>query len=260
MDNEKKFLTDEEIEEIVKTAEETSEDIDNDMRKIKEEVQVNPNAELEQGTVTHEIGTVPDVAFATGLTVSEKSIFDIEEDGESHEVESDISYEALANSSGTSDLDETEIYALLNVIESYKKDKSIGSSLKEKFVIMVDFLFYGGKIGNKTFSELSDSAKIKVLEIALSIDEKIDKHFPGYKETISTSTNKVYTSVKTKAMELYLNITTDLCNSNSNLCESARDGLDDLKTNFSMTWDFIKDKVSSGTDKLEDWYKVWKNK
>ena len=34
MNNEKKFLTDEELEEIVKVAEESSEDIDNDMRKI----------------------------------------------------------------------------------------------------------------------------------------------------------------------------------------------------------------------------------
>ena len=122
MNNEKKFLTDEELEEIVKVAEESSEDIDNDMRKIKEEVQVNPDAELEQDTITHDIGTAPDVAFVTGMTVSEKSILDIEEDGESHEVESDISYEALAKSSGASDLDEAEIYSLLNVIDEFRKN------------------------------------------------------------------------------------------------------------------------------------------
>lgn len=120
-----KKLTNEDIEKIVEVAEKVNENNDLDMRKIKEEVQINPEAELEADVITHPINQEPNTAFVTGLTVSEKSILDIKEDGASTEEESPITYEALKKASEESDLSEEEIYTLLNVIESYKKDKSI---------------------------------------------------------------------------------------------------------------------------------------
>ena len=143
-------------------------------------------------------------------------------------------------------------------LDIYNQDKSIGKSLKEGFVTIVDFLFYDGEIKGKTFNELSNTAKIKVLQIAFKIDEKIDKHFPGYKEEISTTSKDVYTSVKSKATELYLDITTSICENDSDTCKAAKEGLSDLKTNFSLTWDFIKDTGTTGLNKLKEWYEIWK--
>ena len=162
----------------------------------------------------------------------------------------------------TTSATDTEVIAyftnLDNNLDNYNQDKSIGKKLKEGFVTIVDFLFYDGEIKGKTFDELSNTAKIKVLQIAFSIDEKIDKYFPGYKEEISTTSKKIYTSVKSKAIELYLNITTSICEKDPTTCEMAKEGLSNLKTNFSLTWDFIKDIGTTGLNKLKEWYEIWK--
>ena len=162
----------------------------------------------------------------------------------------------------TTSATDTEVIAyftnLDNNLDNYNQDKSIGKKLKEGFVTVVDFLFYDGEIKGKTFDELSNTAKIKVLQIAFSIDEKIDKYFPGYKDEISTTSKKIYTSVKSKATELYLNITTSICEKDATTCETAKEGLSNLKTNFSLTWDFIKDIGTTGLNKLKEWYEIWK--
>ena len=136
--------------------------------------------------------------------------------------------------------------------------ESTGNKLKTGFVTTIDFLFYGGEIYGKTFSELSNSAKIKIITLALKIDSKIDEYFPGYKESISTTTNKVYTNIKTKLVTLYLDTTVKICNNNPTLCEDAKQGLTELKQDFGLTWDFIKDISGVGFSKLKDWYEVWR--
>ena len=157
---------------------------------------------------------------------------------------------------------ETDVIAYFNNLNdqltNYNNNKSIGDSLKSSFITIVDFLFYEGEIKGKTFNELSTKAKIKVLQIAFSIDAKIDKCFPGYKETISSTGNKVYTNIKSKATQVYLDITTEVCENNSDVCETAKQGLTDLKTSFSLTWDFIKNISGIGLTKLKAWYEVWK--
>lgn len=145
-----------------------------------------------------------------------------------------------------------------NDLTNYNGDKKIGDSIKKGFVTVVDFIFYDGTIKGKKFKELSNSAKIKVLEIALSVDQKIEKHFPNYKEEISTKSKDVYSNLKTKVVELYLDITTKICEDNLDTCESAKEGLKDLKTSFSITWDYIKKYSKEGKDKLKDWYEVWR--
>ena len=145
-----------------------------------------------------------------------------------------------------------------NSLDTYKENSNIKEELKSKFITVVDFLFYDGEIKGKTFKELSDKAKLKVLQLSLSIDEKIDKHFPGYKEKISTTTKKVYTNVKAKVLEAYLNTTTKVCAEKTELCESAKNGLKDLKASFSLTWDYIKEFSGITVTKLKEWYKIWK--
>lgn len=145
-----------------------------------------------------------------------------------------------------------------NNLTNYNGDKNIGDSLKKGFVTVVDFIFYDGTIKGKTFKELSNNTKIKVLEIALSIDQKIEKYFPNYKEEISTKSKDAYSNIKTKVVELYLDTTTKICEDNPDTCESAKEGLEDLKTSFSITWDYIKKYSKEGTTKLKDWYEVWK--
>lgn len=149
---------------------------------------------------------------------------------------------------------EADIVSYVESIES----TNTGNTLKNGFVTVIDFIFYGGEIYGKTFAELSNSAKIKIISLALKIDSKIDEYFPGYKETISNTTNRVYTSIKTKLVTLYLDTTVKICNNNPKVCEDAKQGLTELKTNFGITWDFIKDISGAGITKLKDWYEVWR--
>lgn len=137
-------------------------------------------------------------------------------------------------------------------------DLDLGKSLKEGFVLVVDFIFYDGTIKGRTFDSLSNSAKIKVLQLAFSIDKKIDEYFPGYKEEISSVSTRVYTNLKVNLTKLYLDITTSICENEYELCESARDGFGDLKDSFSLTWDFIVSSASEGMNKLKEWYEIWR--
>ena len=69
---------------------------------------------------------------------------------------------------------------------------------------------------------------------------------------------KVYTNVKAKVLELYLDITLSVCENNADVCETAKQGLRDMKDSFSITWDFIKEIGISSIGKLDKWYRVWK--
>lgn len=152
-----------------------------------------------------------------------------------------------------------EVLSYVNTIQT-SANNGITDTLKGGFITIVDFLFYDGTIAGHTFSELTTSAKLEVLKAALWVDDKIDSVFLGYKETISNGANKVYTSVKGMIVSTYLDITTSICSSHSDLCESAKRDFQSLKQSFGFTWDMIKDLASSGLDKLKNWYEIWSGK
>lgn len=155
---------------------------------------------------------------------------------------------------------DTEVLNYITTVESDFNSSTIKDSLKNSFITIVDFLFYNGKIKGYTFNELSSSAKLKVLSLALYFDEKIEKYFPGYKENISKTTNKIYTSVKEKVVKTYLEITSSICSKNTEACLDAKKGFNELKTNFGLTWNLIKDIASDGLNNLKNWYEIWSGK
>jgi len=146
---------------------------------------------------------------------------------------------------------------VVNYAEGLTNNKT---TIKEGFVKLVDFIFYDGEIYGKTFKELTNSAKLKIIAAAIKVDTKIEEYYPGYKESISSTTNKIYTNVKSKLVTLYLDTTVKICNNNPTTCEDAKQGLNELKQNFGLTWTFIKDISGVGLTKLKDWYNVWKEK
>lgn len=133
-------------------------------------------------------------------------------------------------------------------------NRSLSESAKNGFITIVDFLFYDKPIKGKTFENLSTSIKLKLLKIAIAIDKKIETKFPEYKETLSSK----YQNVKEKAISKYLDKTTEICNKNEDTCLEAKKGLTELKNNFSITWNFIKNISGVGISKLKNWYEVWR--
>ena len=155
-----------------------------------------------------------------------------------------------------------EVIAFFNTLNKDLDNNSedIRKKIKDNFVIGVDFLFYGGTIGGYTFNQLSDSAKLQVLELMMFVDEKIDTVLPGYKETITKTTGRIYNNVKTMVVESYINVTDKICSSNAKLCEDAKQGLEDMQYAFGLTWNFITNIASKGTAKLSSWYLEWKER
>jgi len=155
---------------------------------------------------------------------------------------------------------DSEVLNYFNTLNNEFNASSIKDNVKSSFITVVDFLFYNGKIKGYTFKDLSDSAKLKVLSMALYFDGKIEKYFPGYKESITNTANKVYTNIKEKVVKTYIELTTTICSKNNDLCKEAKEGFNVLKNTFSLSWALIKDIAGDGISSLKNWYEIWSGK
>lgn len=135
-------------------------------------------------------------------------------------------------------------------------DTKSKGTLKNAFIKVVDFIFYDKDINGYYFNDLTASAKLKVIGLALKLDNIIDSHFPGYKDELSSSYNKA----KDNLITLYLNLTSEFCKNNDSICESAKNDFSLLKESLNLSWDVIKNLAKSGTNKLKEWYEIFSGK
>ena len=148
-----------------------------------------------------------------------------------------------------------EILAYFNNEINTADTKSKGT-LKNAFIKVVDFIFYDTDINGYYFKDLTASAKLKVIGLALKLDNIIDSHFPGYKDELSSSYNKA----KDNLITLYLNLTSEFCKNNDSICKSAKNDFSLLKESLNLSWDVIKNLAKSGTNKLKEWYEIFSGK
>ncbi len=141
---------------------------------------------------------------------------------------------------------------------SYENDSTLEKA-KGVFITIVDFIFYDGEIKGVTFDELSDKGKEKVLNIAHSIDEKIESKYPNYKSTISTKATNAFE----RASEIIKNGTTSFSEfSKEKLGEenfnSIIEAKDELLEYTDKALFVIKEKggnfIESVKDKISSWY------
>ena len=148
-----------------------------------------------------------------------------------------------------------EVLAYFNNEVNTADTKSKGT-LKNTFIKVVDFIFYDKDINGYYFKDLTASAKLKVIGLALKLDNIIDSHFPGYKDELSSSYNKA----KDNLITLYLNLTSEFCKNNDSICKSAKNDFSLLKESLNLSWDVIKNLAKSGTNKLKEWYEIFSGK
>lgn len=151
--------------------------------------------------------------------------------------------------------------------EDLEREVSSGGTLedfkgkfKTYFIEIVDFIFYDKEINGYTFDSLSNSAKLKVISTALKIDSMIDNKVPGYKETIWSSGNKIYSNVKERLVTLYLDTASKVCENRGEECDKAKETFSDVKSKCKIGWSFIKSLASTSKDKLKSWYEVYSGK
>lgn len=135
---------------------------------------------------------------------------------------------------------------------------------KGVFVKLVDFAFYNGEIKGHTFEELSNSGKEKVLALISSLDEKIENKFPGYKESISSTTSSAYKKASEVIKEGAYNINEfsreKLGEENYNAIIDAKD---EMVNYYKAVWPVVKDTggnlINKAKEKIKNWYENFRD-
>ena len=141
--------------------------------------------------------------------------------------------------------------------EGKSEDKTLREKIKDGFISTVDFIFYDKEINGYKFKELTNSAKLKVISVALAMDNKIDKYFPNYKDTIKDK----YTDIKGKLAVKYIEYSVKLCESvGEDSCNQAKEDFANLKEKFGLGWDIVKELAKSGSAKVKEFYENFRDK
>lgn len=132
-----------------------------------------------------------------------------------------------------------------------QEDLTLREKTKNAFVSIIDFIFYDKEIKGYKFKDLTLKTKLQIIKIATSIDNKIDKYFPNYKDIIKDK----YSNIKSKLVSLYMKTAVDLCDKvGEYTCNQAKSDFKDMKDSFGFTWSLIKEIVLNGSSKVKDWY------
>lgn len=168
-----------------------------------------------------------------------------------------------------------EVSTSIDEVESQTKSSRLSKkTLENTFITLTDFIFYGGTIKGYTFSELSDNGKQKVLSLYEELDQKVEKKFPGYKEEISSSATRSYTTVVSKAGQLkesivskykeqvgeeaYSNVVDNFSSDKERFYDAYHPYVEKGKEIGSQAIDKGKEVAGNAADRLEQWYQNYK--
>lgn len=152
-------------------------------------------------------------------------------------------------------------------VEAIQEKEIITSSeknvIKEKFIILTDFLFYNGEINGITFDELTTEAKIQVINMYEEIDLLIEIKIPGYKEKLDKTYQNIKEDLKVlknKIKDKYIDkIGEENYKEQQQLLEES---IDNLEESVKPTIDAITEQTIEAYEKtkqeLDNWYQNWK--
>ena len=148
----------------------------------------------------------------------------------------------------------------INYTESNKE--TVKEKLKENFIILTDFIFYGGTIKGKTFNELTISAKEEILELYEKIDNKIESVYPNYKEEIKDTSTKVYSKAKSMVISLKDYLKKSYIDSvgedtYQKKMEIIKDTKEKVKEKTEPVIDTAKEKTKETYEKTKDKLNTW---
>ena len=151
-----------------------------------------------------------------------------------------------------------------NIVEQEQIKDTDYNLLKQHFITITDFILYDGTINGKTFNDLTDSAKIQILNIYTSLDEKIESVYPHYKEDIKQTSTNIYqniteeiNNIKVTLEEKYKEkVGIDSYNTTKELYEEDKER---LKEAYNTTKDKVKEKTKELKDNFTKWYNNYKN-
>ena len=168
----------------------------------------------------------------------------------------------------------SDVEARISNLDAESTNTTMKEKLENTFITLTDFIFYDGTIKGMTFDELTDTAKQEILELYEKIDSKIESYFPNYKENITSSAKKGYTTAVSKAKELkdtivakyketvgeeeYNNVASNLEEDKNSLKDAYTPYVEKGKEIASQAVDKGKEVWNSTKDKLDSWYQNFK--
>lgn len=128
--------------------------------------------------------------------------------------------------------------------------------IKKSFIKITDFIFYGGKINGITFEKLSLSTQEKVLKIYIAIDKNIESVWPNYKETIKSTSQKVYSTIIEEAIKLKDKIQAEYKETIDE--EAYKNSSQILEEDLNRLKEKSKDVYQNIKEKADNWYQKFK--
>lgn len=155
---------------------------------------------------------------------------------------------------------EQEVMVMMSEEEETFKEK-----VADKFIEVVDFIYYDAPINGIYFKDLTESAQNKIKSVALRIDNAIESKIPNYKETLKEKYQIAIAYIKEKANVIseatQEKLETALGSENY---QSLVDAKDDMKESFQNAAEVISEGASeiyqSGKEKVSNWYQGLKEK
>ena len=143
-----------------------------------------------------------------------------------------------------------------NYIASSNNEK-ISDKLKNSLIKAIDFLFYDEEIGGVRLKDITSKTKEEVMIIFNRIDQKLEEHFPSYKEFIGEKYNTAVGKVKEylEKADSYLEekIGEDKYNNYKEKANEILDNAKDIGNN-------LKEKGQDALGNLKKWYEEKTNK
>ena len=109
--------------------------------------------------------------------------------------------------------------------------EDFNSKVKAEIIKITDFVFNGTEINGHTFDELTEQAKLYVMDLLVKIDAKIEEVHPGYKDEIKIKV-KDYTDRMT---DKYYEITEKICTEmGTTACNQAKKDVEKMKEHLIL--------------------------
>lgn len=156
---------------------------------------------------------------------------------------------------------ETAEEEIVQLVE--EDNQNISEKVKEKFVELVDFIFYGTEINGITFDELTEETKQKLINIVNRLDAKIEEKVPGYKETISMGAKESFGFLISKLKQgiSYLDTKAEEkigTEKYEEIKENVAETTEKIKDGGSVVIEKGKEVFQTAKDKIKNWYEGWK--
>lgn len=159
--------------------------------------------------------------------------------------------------------DEEVVSYIDTVVDDIVEDKAPDeneSKLKNTFITLTDFIFYGGTIKGYTFKELREEQKQKVIAAWEKLDAKIESKYPNYKENLKEKKDDLYSNLKEKMTSLKENISDKAQEKlGDEIVDQAKSDTDNLKDVTSQYKEKASEYYNKGKEKVSDWYNNYKN-